>query len=142
VIQQPSAQWVEDCDKWRGQLLTGDYAHWCDDWDGLPMDETCPEWPCACADSMTRWRLSIEHWQTPTCGCVGFSGSADGWCELDAIWQTWYTCGMPLHIRFICKTCKRPITGCPPSCTEPTHRTEEVESCAVCKQTKPEKEKE
>lgn len=40
--------WVHDCDRWRGLVLTGRYAHWCPQWDGLPMDETCPEWPCQC----------------------------------------------------------------------------------------------
>lgn len=33
----------------RGRVLTGKYAHWCWDWDDMTMDETCPEWPCACA---------------------------------------------------------------------------------------------
>jgi hypothetical protein len=33
---------------WRGVVLTGKYAHWCDEWDGLPIDETCEEWPCGC----------------------------------------------------------------------------------------------
>ena len=31
---------------WRGYILKGKYAHCCDDWDGLPIDETCLEWPC------------------------------------------------------------------------------------------------
>jgi hypothetical protein len=46
---QPSAHWIEDCQEYRGRLLTGKHSHWCNDWDGLPIDETCPEWPCACA---------------------------------------------------------------------------------------------
>lgn len=33
---------------WRGRILRGDYAHWCPEWDGLPIDETCSEWPCEC----------------------------------------------------------------------------------------------
>jgi hypothetical protein len=40
--------WNEECLRWRGRVLTGKYAHWCWDWDGLPIDETTPEWPCAC----------------------------------------------------------------------------------------------
>ena len=40
--------WIEDCQQWRGRLLTGRYAHWCMEWDDLPIDETCPEWPCGC----------------------------------------------------------------------------------------------
>jgi len=40
--------WNEDCMRWRGRVLTGAKAHWCGDWDGLPVDETMPEWPCTC----------------------------------------------------------------------------------------------
>lgn len=43
------AAWEQDCHHWRRQLLTGIHSHWCQDWDGLPVDETCPEWPCTCA---------------------------------------------------------------------------------------------
>lgn len=42
-------EWIEDCKMWRGQVLTGKYAHWCYAWDMLPIDETCDEWPCECA---------------------------------------------------------------------------------------------
>jgi len=38
--------WIEDCVKWRGHVLTGQKAHWCQDWDGLPVDETTPEIGC------------------------------------------------------------------------------------------------
>jgi hypothetical protein len=51
IPQQHQQGWKEDCLKWRGLLLTGKYAHWCDEWDGLPVDETCPEWPCGCYPS-------------------------------------------------------------------------------------------
>lgn len=37
-----------DCLQWRGRVLTGKHAHCCPDWDGLPIDETTPEWPCVC----------------------------------------------------------------------------------------------
>jgi hypothetical protein len=41
--------WVEQCRFWRGRVLTGKYAHWCADWDNLPVDETTPEWStCTC----------------------------------------------------------------------------------------------
>jgi hypothetical protein len=41
--------WNEDCLRWRGRVLTGKYKHWCNEWDGLPVDETTPEWPtCTC----------------------------------------------------------------------------------------------
>jgi hypothetical protein len=42
------AHWQQDCETWRGQVLVGRYVHWCAVWDYLPMDETCPEWPCQC----------------------------------------------------------------------------------------------
>lgn len=38
-----SDEWVQDCATWHGRVLTGRLAHWCSDWDGLPMDETCQE---------------------------------------------------------------------------------------------------
>jgi len=41
-------EWVEDCKRWRGKVLTGEHSHWCPDWDLLPIDETTPEWPCVC----------------------------------------------------------------------------------------------
>lgn len=37
-----------DCLHWRGRILLGSFAHWCIDWDDLPVDETCHEWPCVC----------------------------------------------------------------------------------------------
>ena len=44
-----SVEWLNDCAHWRGVVLTGKYAHWCYDWDGLPVDETTPEWDgCSC----------------------------------------------------------------------------------------------
>lgn len=42
------AQWELDCFRWRGRVLTGKKGHWCFDWDELPVDETCDEWPCKC----------------------------------------------------------------------------------------------
>ena len=41
--------WESECLKWRGVVLTGERAHYCFDYDGLPVDETCVEWPCGCA---------------------------------------------------------------------------------------------
>ena len=38
--------WVEDCLKWRGEVLHGNHCHWCLDWDGLPVDDTTDEWSC------------------------------------------------------------------------------------------------
>ncbi len=47
-----SLDWIRDCVRWRGEVLVGRFAHWCEDWDGLPVDETCSEWPCACAPAL------------------------------------------------------------------------------------------
>jgi hypothetical protein len=49
-----SADWVEDCLQWRGRVLEGRYGHWCMEWDELPVDETCHEWPCGCAEMTDR----------------------------------------------------------------------------------------
>lgn len=49
-----SKEWKEDCLKWRGIVLTGKYAHWCGDYDDLPVDETCSEWPCDCRDALEK----------------------------------------------------------------------------------------
>lgn len=43
-------QWEADCQKWRGKVLVGKYAHWCPCWDELPVDEATLEWPCGCYD--------------------------------------------------------------------------------------------
>lgn len=46
-------QWIEDCLRWRGKKLNGNLAHYCWDWDGLPMDETCYEFTtCYCYDDL------------------------------------------------------------------------------------------
>jgi hypothetical protein len=46
--KKTQALWNKDCLYWRGKILTGEYSHYCNDWDGLPIDETTPEWPCCC----------------------------------------------------------------------------------------------
>jgi hypothetical protein len=39
--------------KFHGHVLTGKWAHWCGDWDDLPVDETCEEWPsCTCKEDL------------------------------------------------------------------------------------------
>lgn len=43
-----SRTFEEECIHWRGKILTGKFAHFCYEWDGLPIDETCMEWPCGC----------------------------------------------------------------------------------------------
>lgn len=41
--------WIEDCHRWRGEVLRGHHVHWCLEWDGLPVDETTDEHAhCSC----------------------------------------------------------------------------------------------
>ena len=43
------SDWVEDCMFEYGYVLSGENCHWCDDWDYLPIDNTCPEYGyCTC----------------------------------------------------------------------------------------------
>ena len=42
--------WKEDCQHYHGKLLTGLHAHWCYEWDGLPIDETVDEYDCCICD--------------------------------------------------------------------------------------------
>ncbi len=49
VAQYGKDSWKAESFRWRGRILEGEAAHWCADWDYLPIDEICPEWPCACA---------------------------------------------------------------------------------------------
>lgn len=43
-----SPEWREACFLERGCLLEGFYSHWCWDWDGLVVDETCVEFLSGC----------------------------------------------------------------------------------------------
>jgi len=41
--------WLQDCNRWHGRYLTGNYQHYCPDWDYLPIDDTCMEFEaCTC----------------------------------------------------------------------------------------------
>lgn len=46
-----SEDWVRESYRWRGVPMLGKHAHWCPDWDFLPIDENSPEWPCPCCES-------------------------------------------------------------------------------------------
>ena len=52
IHEKDYAEWEEDCLRWRGSVLTGEFSHWCFEFDALPMDETCDrEWDCCtCCD--------------------------------------------------------------------------------------------
>jgi hypothetical protein len=58
-ITQPN--WARDCQHWRGLVLVGSCAHWCNDWDGLPVDETSDEWSsCTC---LMRSTNNLHCWE-------------------------------------------------------------------------------
>jgi hypothetical protein len=42
----PSEDWIEDSNRYWGRVLDGKKAHWCPDWDYMPIDSTCPEIEC------------------------------------------------------------------------------------------------
>jgi hypothetical protein len=50
-----------DSKRERGVVLTGIYAHWCNAWDGLTMDETCLEFPCECYRDTVYWVEAIDR---------------------------------------------------------------------------------
>jgi hypothetical protein len=39
-------RWEEDSLRYHGKVLKGKFWHWCGEWDGLPIDETCSEFEC------------------------------------------------------------------------------------------------
>jgi len=42
-------EFEKECIRWYGEKLTGNYAHYCPDWDYLPIDDTCVEFQsCTC----------------------------------------------------------------------------------------------
>lgn len=50
--QESHTPFEELCLEWQERILTGEYAHLCPDWDGLPIDETCGEFACCtCYDT-------------------------------------------------------------------------------------------
>lgn len=49
MMRSYSPHWKEDCIKYHGSVLTGVDAHWCQEWDELPVDATCWEYEfCTC----------------------------------------------------------------------------------------------
>jgi len=38
-LVEPSAEFLEDWKRWHGDREPGRFAHWCWDWDFLPVDE-------------------------------------------------------------------------------------------------------
>lgn len=65
MIDTKLTAFERDSLRWRGRVLDGQFAHWCEDWDGLPVDETTCEWPCPCAPHLGGM-LVVKQ-----CACVG-----------------------------------------------------------------------
>jgi hypothetical protein len=65
ILGEHRLDWMRDCLKWRGRVLEGEHTHWCDDWDGLPVDETTPEWPCNCFTTTDcgAYVTNLEEWE-------------------------------------------------------------------------------
>ena len=48
-----ASDWAFDCLYWHGEILAGQYAHWCAEWDDLPVDETMGEFDvCHCFEAL------------------------------------------------------------------------------------------
>lgn len=57
-----SEDWEMDSMHWHGKVLTGTRAHWCDDYDGLPVDDTCCEaLNCTCFHGTPEQRTEEER---------------------------------------------------------------------------------
>jgi hypothetical protein len=42
-------EWKQDCLDWHGRELSGQHSHYCEDFDYMPIDETCKEFAaCRC----------------------------------------------------------------------------------------------
>lgn len=54
-------EFERDSKKWHGRILRGQYAHWCDDWDDLPIDETCMEFTACTCYSGSAPVAEIQH---------------------------------------------------------------------------------
>lgn len=48
IAEEDRDVWRADCMKWLGEVLDPDgaYAHWCADWDDLPVDSSMDEFNC------------------------------------------------------------------------------------------------
>lgn len=53
--RETQTDFERDCIKERGRILTGKFRHYCWEWDGMTMDETCPEFwdTCTCFTDRT-----------------------------------------------------------------------------------------
>lgn len=64
-MSKPSQQWITECRNYYGEVLTGWYAHWCNEWDGLPIDWKSSEFTCCSCYSSPLFKLlrAIRTWR-------------------------------------------------------------------------------
>jgi len=77
-----SAEWVEDCLMFWGRVLLGEDGHWCNDWDGLPVDETCCEYECCtCEPQRPDLKEKLRIYLETHCRICGDQAPiTDGYC--------------------------------------------------------------
>ncbi len=54
-------QWQGECMHWHGEILAGEFTHYCPDWDYLPIDETCDEFECCTCDWESKQEAANVH---------------------------------------------------------------------------------
>ena len=46
---KPVEEWMKECQRWHGRVLTSAFRHYCPDWDFLPIDTSLDEFgACTC----------------------------------------------------------------------------------------------
>ena len=48
MIEYKKRDWETECNRYHGKVLTGKRKHYCYEWDGMPIDETCEEFKVCC----------------------------------------------------------------------------------------------
>lgn len=54
--------WNSECIKYHGRVLKGKKRHYCYDWDGMPIDETCKEFDVCCCVFPKEKRINYLYW--------------------------------------------------------------------------------
>lgn len=63
--------WQYECLKFYGRVLLGVQGHWCVDWDGLPIDETCGEYHLG----------DVPEDKNVPCKACGYFDDEEIWCD-------------------------------------------------------------
>jgi hypothetical protein len=54
-------EWAEHCQEWYGRILSGEFAHYCADWDDMPLDENVTEFACCTCYSGNQKARDIQE---------------------------------------------------------------------------------